>query len=226
MEQLTLEGFIKLREELDEINLVKVPRNVRAIDDARSQGDLSENADYQSAREEQTKLNDRKKEIEAILKTSEEPTAAKKEIVEQYQAVKAELDKTLIPAAQAKVDAIKANADASEDITKNIEYTVADGELQVLKNKSANIEHVISNVVLRKKSDKVTVGTHVKLTYVKLKKTVEYDIVGTVESDPFKGKVSNASPLGKKLEGHKKGDTVIVVAENGNEFEVIIEDVR
>lgn len=64
---LTSEGFLKLEEELDDLKKVKRPEIINAIKEARALGDLSENAEYHSARENQGKLEARIKEIEYTL---------------------------------------------------------------------------------------------------------------------------------------------------------------
>ena len=64
---LTSEGFLKLEEELDELKKVKRPEIINAIKEARALGDLSENAEYSSARDNQAKLEARIKEIEYTL---------------------------------------------------------------------------------------------------------------------------------------------------------------
>ena len=64
---LTSEGFLKLEEELDELKKVKRPEIITAIKEARALGDLSENAEYSSARDNQAKIEARIKEIEYTL---------------------------------------------------------------------------------------------------------------------------------------------------------------
>ena len=64
---LTSEGFLKLEEELDHLKKVERPDVINAIKEARALGDLSENAEYSSARERQGKLEARIKEIEYTL---------------------------------------------------------------------------------------------------------------------------------------------------------------
>ena len=64
---LTSEGFLKLEEELDNLKKVERPDVINAIKEARALGDLSENAEYSSARERQAKLEARIKEIEYTL---------------------------------------------------------------------------------------------------------------------------------------------------------------
>lgn len=65
--ELTKEGVEKLTQELDYLKDVKRPEVVQQLQEARAQGDLSENADYDSAREAQARMEARIKEIENIL---------------------------------------------------------------------------------------------------------------------------------------------------------------
>ncbi len=64
---LTSEGFLELEEELNKLKNDDRPRIIEAIKDARAQGDLSENADYDAARNEQAEVENRIKEIEYML---------------------------------------------------------------------------------------------------------------------------------------------------------------
>lgn len=64
---LTQEGLDELRKELDELIQVKRPEVINALKDARAQGDLSENAEYDAARTEQAVVEGRIKELESML---------------------------------------------------------------------------------------------------------------------------------------------------------------
>ncbi len=66
--QLTQEGVNKLKEELAYLKDVKRGENLEALKEARAQGDLSENADYDAARNEQARIEARIAEIETIIK--------------------------------------------------------------------------------------------------------------------------------------------------------------
>lgn len=67
---LTSEGFLELETELNELKNVRRPKVIEAIKDARSQGDLSENADYDAARAEQAEVEGRIKELEYMLENA------------------------------------------------------------------------------------------------------------------------------------------------------------
>lgn len=68
---LTNEGFLELEEELNHLKEVKRPEVIKALKDARALGDLSENADYDAAREEQAKVEGRITELEKLLEKAE-----------------------------------------------------------------------------------------------------------------------------------------------------------
>ena len=58
-------------------------------------------------------------------------------------------------------------------------------------------------------------GTHVRIRETKSKEEVEYHIMGSTEADPISFKISNESPVGRALMGHKVGDTVEVEVPGG-----------
>ena len=140
---ITYEGVQKLEAELEELKTVKRKEVARKISEAREQGDLSENAEYDAAKAEQAEYEARIGEIEAILKHAEVVT--------------------------------------DDD---------SDGK-------------------------KVRIGCKVKIMDMEYKDEMEYRIVGSTEANSLKGKISNESPVGKALLGHKKGDTVKVETKAG-----------
>ncbi len=64
---LTQEGLDELKKELDDLINVKRPENIQAIKEARSLGDLSENAEYDAARDEQAQIEGRIQQLEKML---------------------------------------------------------------------------------------------------------------------------------------------------------------
>ncbi len=68
---LTQEGYDEIKEELDNLINVKRPENIIAIKEARALGDLSENADYDAARNEQAEIEARIKKLESIVENVE-----------------------------------------------------------------------------------------------------------------------------------------------------------
>ena len=98
------------------------------------------------------------------------------------------------------------------DIAENAEYDSAKNDQAHLEARIATLEERLTNarVVTRKeiRSGEVSVGTKVRLRDMGSNKTVEYHIVGSAEADPTELKLSNESPVGKAIMGHKKGDVV------------------
>ena len=68
---ITREGLEKLRVELKHLESVEKPQNIRAIEEARGHGDLSENAEYHAAKERQSFLEGKINELKAIIGKSE-----------------------------------------------------------------------------------------------------------------------------------------------------------
>lgn len=68
---LTRAGFVALDHELKKLKSVERPAVIRAIAEAREHGDLSENAEYHAAREKQSFIEGRIKEVESILSRAE-----------------------------------------------------------------------------------------------------------------------------------------------------------
>ncbi|MDO5568617.1 MAG: transcription elongation factor GreA [bacterium] len=68
---LTNEGFLEIEEELNYLKEVKRPEIINALQEARAMGDLSENADYDAARDEQAQVESRIAELEAVLDNAE-----------------------------------------------------------------------------------------------------------------------------------------------------------
>jgi transcription elongation factor GreA len=105
------------------------------------------------------------------------------------------------------------------DIAENAEYDDAKNEQAMVEHKIAQLEErlVAARVITKKEisKDTVSVGSKVRLRDVAANKTVEYHIVGSAEANPAENKLSNESPVGKAIIGHKKGDVVEVAAPRG-----------
>lgn len=140
---LTYDGLRKYEAELHELKVNKMQEIAQKIKEAREQGDLSENAEYDAAKDEQRDVQARIDELEKILKNAE---------------------------------------------------VVVEDEVDL---------------------DKINIGCVVNLLDLEFSEEVEYKIVGSAEANSLKGKISNESPVGKALMGHKAGDTVDVETSAG-----------
>jgi transcription elongation factor GreA len=147
---LTAEGLEKLKLELEDLKNNERGRIIESLKEARAQGDLSENADYDSARDEQARVESRIKDLEIIIKNS---------------------------------TVIEDNKSSSSNLGKKITLEFED------------------------------------------KTTSDFILVGSLESNPLDGKISNESPLGAAILHHKQGDKVLVKTENGSEFRVLIKKI-
>ena len=147
---LTSEGLAKLQDELDNLKNVRRKENTEALKVAKSFGDLSENSEYDEAKNEQAEIEARISEIENMLKNAE--------IIDE--------------------------------------------------------EGVATDVV--------SIGSKVTVKDLDDGETAEYYLVGSTEADPMKGKISDESPVGAALIGHKIGETVSVEAPMGViEYEIV-----
>lgn len=147
---LTEEGLKDLKAELDDLINVKRPANILSIKEARSLGDLSENADYDAARTEQAQVEGRIQELEKIMENA--------------------------------------------------------------------------HIIKKASTDKVGLGTTVKIKYVDDDEIEEYRIVGSKEADPSNNKISNESPIAKAIMNAKVGEVKKVASPNG-EYEVEIVEI-
>lgn len=67
----TKEGLSKLKQELEHLEKVERPKNIKAIEEARAHGDLSENAEYHAAKERQSFIAGRINELKSVIGRSE-----------------------------------------------------------------------------------------------------------------------------------------------------------
>ena len=146
---LTQEGYDKIVAELEELVSVKRSEVAERIKEAISYGDISENAEYDSAKNEQAELEERIYELEEMLR--------------------------------------KAKIVQDDDV----------------------------------KGDRVNIGLKVTVKDTDTGEKEEFHIVGATESDPFNGKISTESPVGKALIGKKKGDQATVEIKIGENIDYI-----
>lgn len=103
------------------------------------------------------------------------------------------------------------------DLSENAEYSSARQEQERVESRIAEIEHILLNVEVIKKttgSKKVQLGSSVTL---KNHETKTFQVVGTVEADPLNGKISDESPIGQALMGKVEGDEVEI---NGHSYKI------
>ena len=147
------------------------------------------------------------------------------------KAGKEELEKELrylIDEAREEVKRQLAEARAQGDLSENADYDAARNRQAEVEGRIKEIEDILSNSELisdekssKKKGDKVALGSTVTIRFLETGKEEKYMIVGTVESDPFNNKISNACPLGEALIGKGVRDIVEIKAKKNYEIEVL-----
>ena len=105
------------------------------------------------------------------------------------------------------------------DLSENAEYDEAKDEQAKLEADIVELENALRNVIVidgdSVSTDAVNVGTTVRVLYLDESDEEEFTIVGARESDPMNNKISNESPVGAALLGHKSGETVTVDSPDG-----------
>lgn len=105
------------------------------------------------------------------------------------------------------------------DLSENSEYDDAKNEQAILEARIVTIEATLKNAVVIDEDsisdEHIHIGSKVKLENISMNREVEYKIVGSSESDPAEGKISDESPVGMALLGHSTGDVVEVETPSG-----------
>lgn len=94
------------------------------------------------------------------------------------------------------------------DLSENEEYSSARNEQKLAESRIMEIQEILKNakIIRGGKRDSVSLGATVVLDMGG--KKVEYTLVGPTEANPLEGKISNESPIGKAISGHKANETV------------------
>ncbi|HZX00832.1 MAG TPA: transcription elongation factor GreA [Candidatus Paceibacterota bacterium] len=102
------------------------------------------------------------------------------------------------------------------DLSENAEYQAAKDEQANVERRIGDLEEIVRNALVIKKmadQDTVDVGSSVEVS--RDGKSMKFHIVGSEEAKPEEGRISNESPLGRELLGHRVGDSIAVDAPNG-----------
>ena len=137
---------------------------------------------------------------------------------EGLQKLEGELDEAKTIKRKEIAEKIK-QALAFGDISENAEYDQAKNEQAQLEEKIAKLEDMLRNAKIIEEdeitTDKVGVGSKVKVLDMEFDEQMEYTIVGSAEANPYSGKISNESPVGKALLGGKIDETIDVQVPDG-----------
>ena len=112
-----------------------------------------------------------------------------------------------------------AQARSYGDLSENSEYDEAKNEQARVATRIAELEELITHAEIIDESelraDVINLGSTVLAYDYDMEEEVEYSIVGTNESDPMRGRISDRSPIGSAMIGKVVGDIVNVVAPGG-----------
>ena len=105
------------------------------------------------------------------------------------------------------------------DLSENSEYDEAKTQQAKVEGRIQELEEMLRNVKVisddQISTDAVSIGSKVLVFNATKKMDVEYTIVGSTEASPLQKKISDMSPIGQALLGHKVGDTVIALTPAG-----------
>ncbi len=123
-----------------------------------------------------------------------------------------------IPDIAKRIDEAKQQGDLSE----NAEYHQAREDMAWAQGRVIELEQIINNsqLIRHEKTGSVAVGSKVKVKVNAMEK--EYTIVGPQEVSPAKGLISNESPLGSSLLGHKVGEKITITIPAGQQVYEIL----
>ena len=112
------------------------------------------------------------------------------------------------------------------DLSENAEYDEAKNDQAILEARINELEYIIANANVVDDDDisvdEISVGSVIKLRDIELDEVEDLQIVGSTESDPDNGKISDESPIGRAALGKKVGEIFEVEAPMGTiKFEVI-----
>ena len=126
-----------------------------------------------------------------------------------------------------KTEEIKKNlayARSLGDFSENSELDAAKDEQAQVAARISELEELIKNaeIIDDIKADVVNLGSTVIVYDYDMEEEVEYSIVGTNESDPMKGRISDRSPIGAAMIGKRAGDEFVTVTPGGElKFKII-----
>ena len=112
-----------------------------------------------------------------------------------------------------------AEARSHGDLSENAEYDAARNEQAANEGEIAELDYKVKNAVIIEETDDnsvVHIGSAVTVYDEEMEEEVTYTIMGTTEVDAMRNIVSNESPVGAALLGHKKGERVTVKAPDGD----------
>ncbi len=143
---------------------------------------------------------------------------------ERYEEIQKELE-YLQTVREKEVSELIKEARSYGDLSENSEYDEAKTEQGKLYSKIAELKNLLENAEIVEHTHRagvVGIGSRVTVLDLEMNEQTEYQIVGSQEANPMAGRISDDSPFGKGLIGHRIGETVTVEAPAGElRFEIL-----
>jgi transcription elongation factor GreA len=143
----------------------------------------------------------------------------------KYKELEAELERLSSVERKAIADRIK-EARAMGDLSENFDYHDAKRQQGFLEGKIQGLKNTLERAKVAEYTgggDTIALGSAVKVHDAEFDEDIEYTIVGVMEADPVLDKISNTSPVGKALLGHKVGDRIEVQTPAGKAVYEVVE---
>ncbi len=137
---------------------------------------------------------------------------------ERYEEIAKELEYLQTVREKEVAEQIK-EARSYGDLSENSEYDEAKNEQGKLYSKIAELKNQLENAEIVEKtgrSGSIGIGSKVRILDLEYNEEEEYQIVGSQESNPVLGRISDDSPIGRGLIGHRTGDTITIEAPAGD----------
>jgi len=102
--------------------------------------------------------------------------------------------------------------ESGDELSENADYEEAKNEMAYVEGRIEELRHILSaaRLIGEVSTDRVGIGSKVKLQDLENGDELDWSIVGTFEADPAEDKISDESPVGKALMGAKVGDTITI----------------
>ena len=213
--EITVQGFLENLRKLNTLKTVDRENVKQKIIEARAQGDLSENADYDAARDEQAVIEGKILEIEQILKTA---------IVRMTKDEEKKLRDELDEKRKSQEDILKI-----KDIDET-NYNALKDQLPELEKRIYELDSLFKKDIKHENPNEkvVATGKIVTFKYEGIDKEFTFEFVGQYEVDIEQDeankilKISIDSPIGKSLKGKKIGEKVTFQNEKGKTLTIKI----
>lgn len=142
--------------------------------------------------------------------------------------IKEEIEHRKLVVRKEALEAVK-EARAHGDLSENFEYHAAKKDKNKNESRIRYLERILKTATIisdESKSDEVGLNNTVQIYFEEDDETETFKIVSTMRGDSVKGRISNESPIGAALMGHKVGDRVEIKVNDNYSYYVVIQSIE